>query len=210
MSYESDEPEADTGGCAPGHHHRHRRYRHRRKERVLHTRVSDGLADDIRRLADDLRVPASNLVRNVLEEVFAVVEAMSDDVGGLFEDVLDEAEAARERLARARRRREHRAGDAGDVAAWRAARAEVDEAERGAAAAPPPPPATWHFAAAGRSVGPCGREELRAAVRDGRLGPDTLVWSPGMPDWRRAAEVAELVWLFAPPPLPDAAAGGDA
>jgi len=80
---------------------------------VIHTRVSDELADDIRRLAEDLRVPASNLVRNVLEEVFTVVETVSEDVGELFEDVIDEAEGARDRIRwrvkqrrdRARRRR---------------------------------------------------------------------------------------------------------
>lgn len=89
---------------------RHRR-RHRhgeRKERVLHTRVSEQLSQDIRRLAEDLRVPASNLVRNVLEEVFTVVENVSDDVGDLFEDLVVEAESARDRLrkpGRAGRRR---------------------------------------------------------------------------------------------------------
>ncbi len=77
---------------------RDRSSRHRRKERVIHTRVSDELAQDIRRLAEDLRVPASNLVRNVLEEVFAVVETVSEDVGELFEDVIDEAEEARDRI----------------------------------------------------------------------------------------------------------------
>jgi hypothetical protein len=69
-----------------------------RKERVIHTRVSDELAEDIRKLAEDLRVPASNLVRNVLEEVFTVVETVSEDVGELFEDVIDEAEEARDRI----------------------------------------------------------------------------------------------------------------
>ncbi len=50
-----------------------RRHGHRaRKERVLHTRISEQLSEDIRNFAADLRVPASNLVRNVLEEVFAV------------------------------------------------------------------------------------------------------------------------------------------
>ncbi|MEN8181118.1 MAG: hypothetical protein ABFS46_01135, partial [Myxococcota bacterium] len=49
---------------------REERRRHGRKERVLHTRVSDRLADDIREVADELRVPVSNLVRNVLEDAF--------------------------------------------------------------------------------------------------------------------------------------------
>jgi hypothetical protein len=107
-----------------GRAHRHRR-RHRhgeRKERVLHTRVSEQLSQDIRQLAEDLRVPASNLVRNVLEEVFTVVENVSDDVGDLFEDLVVEAEGARDRLRasgrtgrrRSARRRSRRSSD-GDV-----------------------------------------------------------------------------------------------
>lgn len=86
---------------------RQRDWRRARKERVIHTRVSDELAGDIRRLAEDLRVPASNLVRNVLEEVFTVVETVSEDVGELFEDLIDEAEEARDRILwRVEQRRE--------------------------------------------------------------------------------------------------------
>ena len=78
--------------------------RHRaRKERVLHTRISDDLAADIRRVADDLRVPVSNVVRNVLEEAFSFVEYVSDNFGELIDEVVDEAEAARDRI-RSRRR----------------------------------------------------------------------------------------------------------
>lgn len=200
-----------------------RRHRRGRKERVLHTRVSDRLADDIRRIAEDLRVPASNLVRNVLEEVFDVVETVSDDVGELFEEMLDEAEDARGRIARARgrahhrRRRGHRRGhrDEGDRAAWRQAREEVEEAER-SATAPPPPPVEWHYLEGGESVGPVGRETLRRAAREGRLRAETLVWTPGMADWRPAAGLRGLEGLFSPPPPPaptgtaeaEAAAGG--
>lgn len=82
------------GGRSSRRHH----HRGRRKERVLHTRVSEQLSEDIKRLADDLRVPVSNLVRNVLEEVFTVVENVSEDVGDFFEDVIDEAEGVRERI----------------------------------------------------------------------------------------------------------------
>jgi len=82
-----------------------------RKEHVLHTRVSEPLADDIRRMAEDLRVPVSNLVRNVLEEAFSVVEAVSENVGDLIDDVVDEAERTRDRIRHRRRNahdREHR------------------------------------------------------------------------------------------------------
>jgi hypothetical protein len=67
------------------------------KERVLHTRISEQLSDDIRTVAEDLRVPVSNLVRNVLEEAFSVVETVSENVGDLLGDVLDEAEVVRRR-----------------------------------------------------------------------------------------------------------------
>ena len=81
-----------------------------RKERVLHTRVSDALADDIRRMAKDLRVPASNLVRNVLEEAFSMVEAVSENVGDLIEVVVEGADRARERIRRRHRRPLRRQG----------------------------------------------------------------------------------------------------
>lgn len=78
--------------------HRSTRHRGRPKERVLHTRISEQLSQDIRRLADDLRLPVSSLVRNVLEEVFTVVDNVSDDAGDFFEDVVEEAGGIRERI----------------------------------------------------------------------------------------------------------------
>ncbi len=75
-----------------------------RKERVLHTRVSERLADDIRKTAEELRVPVSNLVRNVLEDAFSVVEAVTGEVGDLIEDVIEEADKARAKLSRHGRR----------------------------------------------------------------------------------------------------------
>jgi hypothetical protein len=75
-----------------------------RKERVLHTRISYRLSDDIRSVAEELRVPVSNLVRNVLEDVFSVAEVVGDNVGELVEDVVDEADRVAERLARRVRR----------------------------------------------------------------------------------------------------------
>jgi hypothetical protein len=71
-----------------------------RKERVLHTRVTEDLADDIRRVAEDLRLPVSNLVRNVLEDVFTVVESVADNVGDVVDDVMQEVERAGQSLRR--------------------------------------------------------------------------------------------------------------
>jgi len=120
-----------------------RRHRHgrARKERVLHTRISEQLSDDIRRLAEDLRVPTSNLVRNVLEEVFTVVENVSDDLGEVFEDVLEEADAARDRIRRRHRghsrRHRHARGDRGS--SWAdVAEAEIRRDEAADREAPPP------------------------------------------------------------------------
>lgn len=69
-----------------------------RKERILHTRISQQLAEDIRAIADDLRVPVSNLVRNVLEEAFSAAERVTDDVGDLLDGVLGEADRVSERV----------------------------------------------------------------------------------------------------------------
>jgi len=100
-----EEEHRSAQGCGPSRRYRHRS-RRARQERVLHTRISEQLAEDIRRVAEDLRVPVSNLVRNVLEEAFDVVETVTDNVGELVEEVMEEAESARDRVRR--RRRHHR------------------------------------------------------------------------------------------------------
>ena len=66
-----DEPRYDDGRDES------REDRRGRKERILHTRISEDLAEDLRRVAEDLRVPVLNLVRNVLEEAFSVVETVT-------------------------------------------------------------------------------------------------------------------------------------
>jgi hypothetical protein len=94
-----DEAEREDAGYERGE-------RRSRKERILHTRISEDLAEDLRRVAEDLRVPVSNLVRNVLEEAFSVVETVTGNVGDLIEEVMGEAEAVRDRM----RGRRHRHG----------------------------------------------------------------------------------------------------
>ncbi len=81
----------------------------------MHTRISDDLDEALQDAARRLRVPVSNLVRNVLEDVFDVVEAVTENVGGFVEDVVEEAQDLgrrwegrfRERTAEARARRVH-------------------------------------------------------------------------------------------------------
>lgn len=128
--FDSNDPDSSPSGRArrstregPGNRadresRRERRRGSERKERVLHTRVSEQLSEEIRQFAEDLRVPASNLVRNVLEEVFTVVDGVTEDVGGLFDDLLQEAQGVRDRMrtgARGHRRSGRRPRDEADV-----------------------------------------------------------------------------------------------
>ncbi|HKA88288.1 MAG TPA: hypothetical protein VKE22_11500 [Haliangiales bacterium] len=52
------------------------------KERILHTRIPAGLEEQIKRLAERLRVPVSNLVRNMLEDAIDVTKRMRDRFEG--------------------------------------------------------------------------------------------------------------------------------
>jgi hypothetical protein len=130
---------------------RHRRER-RRKGRILHTRISEGLEDDLRRAAEELRVPVSNLVRNVLEEAVSVVEAVSEEFGELIDEVVEGAEEVAERFKRSQAGRKHGsehgawmgrergAGSRRWTEAARAARARAAEREDSVAPEPPEPP----------------------------------------------------------------------
>jgi len=116
----------DTEGGEPVRR-RGRRGERRRKERVLHTRISEALEEDLRRAAEELRVPVSNLVRNVLEEAVTVVEVVSDEFGELIDEVVDSAEEVSQRF---RSRHGHRWGGEGRwTEAARAARTRAAEHE---------------------------------------------------------------------------------
>ncbi len=69
----------------------------RRKEKVLHTRVSMVLEQELKALARNLRVPVSNLVRTILQDALATAGAL----GRVAED---ELRGAAERLAHNRAR----------------------------------------------------------------------------------------------------------
>lgn len=51
-----------------------------KKERVIHTRIPASLEEQIKRLADSLRVPVSNLVRNMLEDAIDMTRRVRDRV----------------------------------------------------------------------------------------------------------------------------------
>lgn len=51
-----------------------------KKERVLHTRVPAVLEAELKRFAQNLRVPVSNLVRTILEDALEVADAAGDRV----------------------------------------------------------------------------------------------------------------------------------
>ena len=71
---------------------------------------------------------------------------------------------------------------------------------------PPPPVAVWHIAHDGQSFGPYTPQNLARLAREGRLGPDSLVWTSGMGGWSPARQVSQLSGLFGatPPPAPAA------
>src|SRR5688572_23181356 len=55
-----------------------------RKERVLHARIPAALEEQIKRLAEGLRVPVSNLVRNMLEDAISMTRRMRDQLPGVM------------------------------------------------------------------------------------------------------------------------------
>lgn len=106
-----------------------------KKERVIHTRVPESLDDEIKRKANDLGLSVSNLVRNILQNTFGLVESI----------VHDSAEIARSaRGEGARWRGAFDPGSEGDAAAREmpgpAAPATSETATR------PPRVLGWHIA----------------------------------------------------------------
>ena len=61
---------------------------------------------------------------------------------------------------------------------------------------PPPPPApVWHIAENGQTFGPYTPSQLAQAASEGRLRPETLVWTAGMETWLPAHQVPTLAPL---------------
>jgi hypothetical protein len=69
-----------------------------RKERVLHTRVPAVLERELKRFADNLRVPVSNLVRTILEDALNVADAATENVEERLKKAAHQLEVERERF----------------------------------------------------------------------------------------------------------------
>jgi hypothetical protein len=69
-----------------------------KKERVLHTRVPAVLEAELKRFAQNLRVPVSNLVRTILEDALEVADAAGDRVEERLRKAATQIQSERERL----------------------------------------------------------------------------------------------------------------
>jgi hypothetical protein len=74
--------------------------RNAKKERVLHTRVPAVLERELKRFADNLRVPVSNLVRAILEDALNVADAAGTSIEDRLKSAAKTLEQERERLKR--------------------------------------------------------------------------------------------------------------
>jgi hypothetical protein len=81
------------------------------KDKVLHTRIPESLEDAIKTKARSLRIPVSNLVRNVLEQAFHIVEEVVDDGLEIANTARRGAERVREAALRTR-------GRDGEIYGW--------------------------------------------------------------------------------------------
>lgn len=95
VTRESQEPR-DSAPASEG--------RDAKKERVLHTRVPAVLERELKRFADNLRVPVSNLVRTILEDAVSVADAATENVEERLKMAARHLEKERERI---KRRMEH-------------------------------------------------------------------------------------------------------
>ncbi len=96
---EGREPSSGSVGAEP-----EGEAREARKERVLHTRVPAVLERELKRFADNLRIPVSNLVRTILEDALSVADAATENVEERLRRAAEHLEKEREKL---KKRMEH-------------------------------------------------------------------------------------------------------
>ncbi|HZE54997.1 MAG TPA: DUF4339 domain-containing protein [Bradyrhizobium sp.] len=61
---------------------------------------------------------------------------------------------------------------------------------------------SWFFASQGRQQGPYMEAQLRDFIANGAISAETLVWTEGMTDWRRAGDIPGLLRDAVPSALP--------
>jgi hypothetical protein len=69
-----------------------------KKERVIHTRVPAVLEAELKRFAENLRVPVSNLIRTILEDAVNVADKATESVERELRTVAQRVNDERERL----------------------------------------------------------------------------------------------------------------
>jgi hypothetical protein len=93
-----DEPPAPAPERAPGGPSESEDGSSTKKERVLHTRVPAVLERELKRFAENLRVPVSNLVRTILEDALDVADAATESVEERLKKAAQQLEHERERF----------------------------------------------------------------------------------------------------------------
>jgi predicted Zn finger-like uncharacterized protein len=78
--------------------------------------------------------------------------------------------------------------------------AKILAASRNGAAGPATPATEWYVAINEVQVGPLPLSDVRRKWEVGDVGPDSLVWRPGMGDWAPLSSVAELASALSPVP----------
>lgn len=62
----------------------------------------------------------------------------------------------------------------------------------------------WYYQQDNAAQGPVSEEVFRAKIADGTIGPDTLVWHDGMPEWQPLSVAApSYIGGPVPPPVPE-------
>jgi hypothetical protein len=62
---------------------------------------------------------------------------------------------------------------------------------------------SWHYHDGAQQRGPVSKVDILALRKEGKIGPDTLVWSQGMDEWKPVGKVPELEVSTVQPALPD-------
>ncbi len=139
-----------------------------RKERVLHTRVPAVLEDELKRLATNLKMPVSNVVRAILEDAIEAVEVVGvraeDELKGFVTKLSEQRAAIREG-----------ASYAGRSASKAKGATDVKGATGGGPADPPPAPPAGGRGDSDASKGSASEPRaLDTSVLDDVIGFDRL------------------------------------